>query len=79
MNPCHLSSQALLLNKGKEPRCGGWIDILKEITDAMLRDYPAQKVMHTTGPLMISRSLPDRYMNPCHLSSQALLLNKGKE
>lgn len=38
-----------------EPRCGGWIDILKEITDAMLRDYPAQKVMHTTGPLMISR------------------------
>ena len=47
-----------------EPRCGGWIDILKEITDAMLRDYPAQKVMHTTGPLMISRifnTLKKRY------------------
>lgn len=44
--------------------CGGWIDILKEITDAMLRDYPAQKVMHTTGPLMISRifnTLKKRY------------------
>ena len=42
----------------------GWIDILKEITDAMLRDYPAQKVMHTTGPLMISRifnTLKKRY------------------
>ena len=32
--------------------------------DAMLRDYPAQKVMHTTGPLMISRifnTLKKRY------------------
>lgn len=47
-----------------EPRCGGWINILKEITDAMLRDYPVQKVMHTTGPLMISRifnTLKKRY------------------
>ena len=38
-----------------EPGCRGWIEILKEITDAMQRDYPVQKVMHTTGPLMISR------------------------
>ena len=39
--------------------------LLKDVMiDAMLRDYPVQKVMHTTGPLMISRifnTLKKRY------------------
>lgn len=41
-----------------EAGCQGWLKVLEEIGEATRRGYPDQTVMHTTGPLMISRIFP---------------------
>lgn len=64
-----LVGNAFMASRKKD---AGWLDILKEISSAVQRDYPIHTVLYTTGPIMLSKlfdSLKEEH-GACHLPYQ---------